>query len=81
MEYTVYPLYKKTVLIYSPPQHLGSPAHITYYQQPKTLLLKFFVILKLYSLLINIYNIFDVVNVCLSVTKCNRAEISSTNHL
>jgi hypothetical protein len=81
MEYTVYPLYKKTCLIYSPPQHLGSPAHVAYYQQPKTLLLKFFVILQIYSLIINVYNIFDTVNVCLSVTKCNKAEISSTNLL
>jgi len=64
MEYTVYPLYKKTHLIYSPPQHLGSPAHVAYY-------------------LINLHvnNIFDVVNVCVSVTKCSKAEITSTNHL
>jgi hypothetical protein len=81
MEYTVDPSYKKTRLIYSPPQHLGSPARVACNEQPKTLLLKFFVILKLRSLIINLYNIFNVVNVCVSVTECNKVEIYSTNHL
>jgi len=81
MEGTVYPLYKKTRLIYSPPQHLGSPAHVAYYQQRKTLSLKFFVILKLYSLIINLYNIFDFVNVCLSVIRPRSPPLTICNYL